>query len=131
MLQDLGDLGLADQIRPELTDMERQMQGAYYERPIDVKYRLRPVIGRTVELTSAGSAVNGAAGRNIDFAKALVRLEMSVKVNRVKADSNAQRFHERPGLKRKRLLRERWVRRFKDGFKANCKRVTELAKQGW
>lgn len=131
MLQDLGDLGLADQIRPELTDMERQMQGAYYERPIDVKYRLRPVVGRTVELTASGSTANGNAARNIDFAKALARLDMQVKVNRVKQDVNRQRFHERNGLKRKRLRSERWRRRFMDGFKATCKRVSDLAKQGW
>jgi predicted transcriptional regulator len=51
--------------------------------------------------------------------------------NRVKRDFQMQRFHERGGLKRKRLKSERWRARFKIGFDATCKRVTELTKKGW
>lgn len=126
----IKELMNSDPNKPHLSDMEKQLKG-FYERPIDVKYRLRPVVGRTVELTTAGSVANGKSGRNIDFAKALARLDMQVKVNRVKNDVARQRFHERNGLKRKRLRTERWQRRFKDGFKATCRRVSELARQGW
>lgn len=123
----IGDLGLSDYLHPDLTDLEKSNKGPYYERPIDVKYRLRPVVGRTVEL----SAGNDNSARNLDFAKALARLDMNIKVNRVAQDARRQRFHERNGLKKKRLRSERWRRRFMDGFRATCKRVTELAKQGW
>jgi len=51
--------------------------------------------------------------------------------NKVKTDWVTQRFHERPGLKRKRLKRVRWRRRFMDGFKAAVTKVKELKKQGW
>lgn len=124
----IGELGLGDQFMPQLTDIEKQTKEGYYERPIDVKYRLRPVVGRTVEL-SAGK--DDRSERHIDFAKALARLDMNVKINRVAMDARRQRFHERNGLKRKRLKSERWQRRFMDGFRATCKRVGELARQGW
>lgn len=128
----VDDLGINDPLRPDMSDLEQQRKGAFFERPIDVKYRLRPVVGRTVELTTGAQAAEGLnASRNVDFAKALGRLDMQVKVNRIKADANRQRFHERNGLKKKRLRSERWQRRFMDGFRATCRRVSELAKQGW
>jgi len=49
----------------------------------------------------------------------------------VKADFAYQRYHERGGLKRKRLRRERWRKRFSEGFKATIARVRELTRQGW
>jgi hypothetical protein len=51
--------------------------------------------------------------------------------NSVRRDFNKQKFHERPGLKRKRLKSERWRARFKTEFAATCKRVTELTRKGW
>lgn len=51
--------------------------------------------------------------------------------NRVKYDFNKQRFHERPGLKRKRLASERWRARFKKGFSHVTARVSELTRKGW
>lgn len=118
------DLGLdMDPVihRPDSADLDGQaaMQ-LVSERPVDVKYRLRPVIGRTVEL-----------GGKTDVARALALLNMKCAVNKVKLDFNKQKFHERPGLKKKRLRRERWRVRFKGGFKATCARVRDLAQQGW
>ena len=49
----------------------------------------------------------------------------------MRADSTRQRFHERGGLKRKRLRRERWRRRFMEGFKGTVGRVKGLRNQGW
>lgn len=123
----IGDLGLNDYLNPQLSDIEKSQKTPIYERPIDVKYRLRPVVGRTVELSTG----NDNAARNLDFAKALARLDMNMRVNRVAQDVRRQRFHERNGLKKKRLRSERWRRRFMDGFRATCKRVSELAGQGW
>lgn len=120
----LSDLGMEGWFpsRPDAADLTGDDNARAFggERPIDVKYRLRPVIGRTITLQG-----------NVDVARALNLLNMKVSSNKVKADANKQRFHERPGLKRKRLRRERWRARFKQGFKATCSRVRELAKQGW
>ncbi|KAI0109838.1 hypothetical protein F4814DRAFT_424722 [Daldinia grandis] len=82
--------------------------------------RLVPRIGRTIHVT-----------RNADVARSFQLLSIHVSSNRVRYDSNLQRFHERPGLKRKRLKSERWRKRFQKGFKACVKRVRELTKQGW
>lgn len=116
------DLGLGNYAKPTAADIERQKEAMFYEKPIDVKYRLRPVIGRTIDLT---------IGSGMDLAKGLARLDTQCKANRVRADTNRQRFHERKGLKKKRLRSERWRQRFMGGFRATCKRVNELAKQGW
>lgn len=62
---------------------------------------------------------------------ALNQLGRMVSQQKVKTKFFQQRFHERPGLKRKRLASERWRKRFKTGFKATVSRVLELKKQGW
>lgn len=86
----------------------------------ELNIRLRPQTGRTVY-------VNG----HQDFASALKTLGKQVALNQVKKDVRLQRFHERPALKRKRKLRERWRVRFKDGFKAAVNRAFELKNMGW
>jgi small subunit ribosomal protein MRP21 len=70
-------------------------------------------------------------GGTTDLAYGFRTLEISVSKNRVKRDFQQQRFHERGGLKRKRLVRQRWRRRFGEGFKAVVGRVKHLRKQGW
>lgn len=82
--------------------------------------RCVPRTGRTIRV-----------GRNADLQRAFKLLELQCVRNRVAVDLNRQKFHERGGLKRKRLKGERWRKRFKRGFKAACERVTELRKQGW
>lgn len=119
---DMRDLGVGSHSGPAVGDFDmlsaRMELG--HEKPSDVKYRLRPVIGRTVELRE-----------NVDVARALALLNMKCAVNKVRYDHIKQRRHERPGLKRKRQKSERWRKRFKEGFKATCSRVRVLAKQGW
>ncbi|KAJ9669785.1 hypothetical protein H2201_000170 [Coniosporium apollinis] len=85
-------------------------------------FRLGPSLGRTV---------NVDASKGVDLARGLRQLEMLCGRNRVRQDEARQRFHERPGLKRKRLRRERWRRRFKEGFQAVVGRVQELRRKGW
>ena len=51
--------------------------------------------------------------------------------NSVRKDFQRQRFHERDGLKRKRLRGERWRRRFKEDFKGTVGMVLRLKRQGW
>lgn len=82
--------------------------------------RLNPRLGRSVTL-----------GGNIDLGRGLRLLEQSCARNSVRKDFTKQRFHERPGLKRKRMKREGWRKRFAEGFSAVVKRVKQLKNQGW
>ena len=89
----------------------------------DIVYpRLNPSTGRVVELDPT---------RGRDIVRGLGMLGSLMARNKVKRDFNKQRFHERPGLKRKRLKSERWRARFKVEFDATCKRVSELTRKGW
>jgi small subunit ribosomal protein MRP21 len=82
--------------------------------------KLNPSTGRSVTLNAG-----------IDVGRGFRLLEQSCARNKVRSDATKQRFHERGGLKRKRLRRERWRKRFLEGFKATIKRVKQLTKQGW
>ena len=84
--------------------------------------RSRPTVGRTIEVYQEG-------GQHV--ASALRRLDILCSVNRIRADLSRQRFHERPGLKRKRLKSERWRRMFKASFKMTVARVQEMRRKGW
>ncbi|CAG9990117.1 unnamed protein product [Clonostachys byssicola] len=87
----------------------------------------KPVTGKTVFLEGR----YGGAQKAGNPAGAFRVLDRLVKEQKVKRLFNQQRFHERKGMKRKRLRMERWRFRFKDGFKAAASRVLELKKQGW
>lgn len=90
-------------------------------KPVPLEMRnLRPSTGRTIEKYG-----------NVDVARAFQLLDMACNKNSVSRDLWRQRFHERPGLKRKRLRSERWRKMFKLGFRATVSRVSELRKQGW
>lgn len=84
--------------------------------------RSRPTVGRTIE-------VNQEGGQHV--ASALKKLDILCSVNRIRADLSRQRFHERPGLKRKRLKSERWRKLFKASFKMTVARVQEMRRKGW
>lgn len=84
--------------------------------------RLGPSLGRSIEVIP---------GRNQDLGRALQMLGMVCARNRVRADATLQKFHERPGLKRKRLKSVRWRRRFKQNFQAVVRRVEEMRRKGW
>ena len=79
----------------------------------------RPSLGRTVEVTERGVAA------------ALQQLEAECRRNNLRVDQTRQRFHERPGMKRKRLKSERWRKRFKIAFKATVQKVQDMRKKGW
>jgi small subunit ribosomal protein MRP21 len=89
-------------------------------QPPRVPMRLSPSTGRSVTI-----------GTGIDVARGIRLLEQSCARNRVRADATQQRFHERGGLKRKRLRRQRWRKRFMEGFQATVGRVKQLKNQGW
>ena len=85
------------------------------------------VTGRTVFL-EGGGYIPGAAHSPMH---AFTMLRRVLKEGQIKTLYHRQRFHERPGLRRKRLKMERWRKRFKNGFKATTVRVAELKRQGW
>ncbi|KAI0873560.1 hypothetical protein GGS24DRAFT_463021 [Hypoxylon argillaceum] len=82
--------------------------------------RMVPRTGRTIYVKN-----------NVDVARSFKLLAIQVAQNGLRRDTFAQRFHERPGLKRKRQKSQRWQKRFKTGFKATISRVRELTAQGW
>lgn len=84
--------------------------------------RSRPAVGRTIEVVPE---------RGVDFGRALRNLNIFCAVNRIRQDVARQRFHERPGMKRKRLKSERWRKMFKESFKATVMRVSEMRRKGW
>lgn len=81
--------------------------------------------------SSTGRTVVVDTNRGMDAARAFRALEIQCARNSVRRDFMRQRFHERPGLKRKRLKSERWRRRFKEGFKKTVGLVQRLRGQGW
>jgi small subunit ribosomal protein MRP21 len=90
--------------------------------PQPAPMKLGPTLGRTVHVDNQ---------RGIDVARAFRSMEIQVAKNSVRKEFARQKFHERPGKKRKRLHSERWRKRFKAGFKATVKRVLKMRKQGW
>lgn len=84
--------------------------------------RSRPSVGRTIEVVPE---------QGVDFGRALRGLDIACAVNRVRQDLSRQRFHERPGMKRKRLKSERWRKMFKESFRATVMRVKEMRRKGW
>ncbi|MCJ1478525.1 hypothetical protein MMC13_007205 [Lambiella insularis] len=90
--------------------------------PPPTPVRLDAFIGRSEEV---------APERGIDLGRALKKLELKCAYNNVRGDSISQRFHERPGLKRKRLKSSRWRKRFKEGFRAVVAKVQKMKNRGW
>ena len=84
--------------------------------------RSSPMVGRTINLNP---------DKGIDFGRGLTLLQQRVVQSRIPQTLYKQRFHERPGLKRKRLKSERWRRYFKQGFDAMVTRVKQMKAQGW
>jgi len=90
--------------------------------PLPLPIRLGPTIGRTIRVDP---------DRSIDVARAFKLLDMLVKRNNIKVDERRQKFHERTGIKKKRLKSERWRRSFKDGFRGMIEKVMKMKRQGW
>lgn len=93
---------------------------------------LRPRAVRTIESSpSVGRTVELNPNRGVDLARALRQLRFECTKNNVLKDQFRQRFHERPGIKRKRLKRERWRVRFNQGFRAMVQKVLAMRRKGW
>jgi small subunit ribosomal protein MRP21 len=85
-----------------------------------IPIRLSPSLGKTVKVQG-----------NIDVARGFQLMEKGCIRNGVRRDAGYQRYYERRGLKKKRLLRVRWRKKFMAGFKATVGRVKKLRRQGW
>lgn len=81
--------------------------------------------------TRKGKTLDVIPTNPTDLGSKLRQLGAVIARNRIRQDVTRQKFHERPGLKRKRLVSERWRRRFKEGFGAMVGRVQVLRRQGW
>lgn len=99
----IGDVGAFD--LPPMASTRKAME-------------LGPNIGRSV-LVDKG-----------DLSKALNGLKTQIRINNVREDSIQQKFHERRGMKKKRMKRERFRKRFKEGFKRMVSIVLEMKRQG-
>ncbi|KAK6341765.1 hypothetical protein TWF730_001261 [Orbilia blumenaviensis] len=84
--------------------------------------KLPPRLGST-----AGRSISVRGG---DVAGAFLQLRRICGENSIARDASAQRFYERPGVKKKRLRRERFRRRFKESFKRMVSTVLEMKRQG-
>jgi small subunit ribosomal protein MRP21 len=92
------------------------------EQPIKPLLRLGPNVGRSFHVD---------AGRGIDVARAFRQLDSACRKNKVRTDFANQRFHERPGLKRKRIRYEGKIRGFKARFTKVVQMVQRMTKSGW
>jgi small subunit ribosomal protein MRP21 len=101
----------------EAANLEVQQKETFAMYP-----RLNPTYGRTVELDTT-------KGR--DLVRGIGMLGSLVARNMVRHEMHKQKYHERNGLKRKRLNSERWRARFKKGFNDVTRRVSELTSKGW
>jgi len=114
------DYNINNMLTPELDKLTRPKKKANDSLKIPPAMRLTPSTGRTVSVYPG-----------VDVGRAFSLLSQSCSRNNVRRDSVQQRFHERPGLKRKRLRRVRWRKSFSQGFKAVVARVKKLRNQGW
>jgi small subunit ribosomal protein MRP21 len=101
----------------EAANLETQQKETFAMYP-----RLNATYGRTVELD---------VSRGRDLVRGIGMLGSLVARNKIKREQQKQRYHERGGLKRKRLNSERWRARFKIGFNSVTRRVSELTSKGW
>ena len=105
-----------------LEDTFKNMSVSQQVNPPPAPVRLDAFIGRSEEVDPM---------KGVDLARALRKLEIKCAYNNVRQDFNKQRFHERPGIKRKRLKSQRWRKRFKEGFKAVVSKVQHMRMRGW
>ncbi|KJZ74555.1 hypothetical protein HIM_06151 [Hirsutella minnesotensis 3608] len=103
------------------------LDGERLQDPLkEPKVHARAVTGRTVFVKTKGGPQTATTPTI-----AIKVLQKLCRDQKVKQKAREQKFHERPGIKKKRLRMSRWRARFKTGFKATIGRVLELKRQGW
>jgi small subunit ribosomal protein MRP21 len=91
--------------------------------PPPLTLRLNASTGRSISLR------NGAY--DIDVGQGVRLLQRELSKNRVMYMQRKAKYHERPGLKRKRLRSERWRKRFMVGFLGYVAKAMKMKRQGW
>lgn len=100
--------------------------------PLPLSLVMKPRAVRTIKSSpSVGRTVEVNRSRSDGLSQAIRKMEISCHANNVRRDQMKQRFHERPGMRRKRLKSERWRARFKLGFQALVGKVQAMRRQGW
>ena len=69
--------------------------------------------------------------QRLPLAPAFGMLKQKLVYEKVRPTARAQRFHERLGMRRKRLKSERWRKRFLEGFRHMVVKVKKMKAQGW
>ena len=115
------DPGFASPIQTQQAVLEIAGDASHHlAGPAPPPMRLDAYMGRAEAVTA-----------NRPLPRALAMLTAKITLNQVRATFNKQKFHERGGLKRKRLRKERWRKRFKEGFVAMVGKVQHMRRQGW
>jgi len=96
-----------------------------WQRSVEEQQRpkhLSPRTGRTFDVTRPSQS---------ELTTRMNQVTMVCMANKVAQMERRGKFHERPGIKRKRVRRERWRAKFAKRFGAICGRVKWLSSQGW
>lgn len=100
------------------------LRGTLKERHVEPRaqrtIKSNPSLSRTVEISSKA-----------DLGAGFERLRFFVRDNQIRHDQQMQRFYERPGMRRKRLRRERWRARFKENFHNAVEKIKAMRRMGW
>ncbi|EPE06495.1 ribosomal protein s21 [Ophiostoma piceae UAMH 11346] len=92
----------------------------FNQKSRELPFPLKPEAGKTTYVSN-----------RTDVASAFRLCNVTLSLNRTRNYWNKQRFHERPGLRRKRLATQTWRRKFRTCMVTTVKRVKDLARQGW
>lgn len=105
------------------SDQDTQIEELPRERVLtELPIHLNARTGRTLDVDP---------GKPNDLGIKMRQLDGLVARNRIRSDFNKQKFHERGGMKRKRLKSERWRTRFKNEVRKTVLRVQALRRKGW
>jgi ribosomal S21-like protein len=113
------------------TKEERSVSIAVKESAETESYRVQI---RRVDLklgTTLGRQIHVEPEKGVDLAAAIRNLQINCSLNRVRTQSNQQKFHIRRGQRRKDLRRERWKKLFKFSFGKTVGRIQRMRAQGW
>ncbi|KAI6244749.1 hypothetical protein HI914_06963 [Erysiphe necator] len=131
---------LLDFARPKTSNVDWKELAKQVEKPTNETDSSDKIFNMSIsKVKTARQPINfsPSSGREVfisqktNLIKAFRLVEITCSRNRVRREASMQRFHERPGLKRKRLKSQRWRERFLEGFKATVNRVQDLTRQGW
>jgi small subunit ribosomal protein MRP21 len=118
-------------------DLSRMMSPSSQNRPESATDMMSAITTLLPKKEKIPIRLSSSTGRSIaihghvDVARGFKLMERTCASNSVRRDSMDQRYHERRGMKKKRLRGLRWRRRFMEGFRATIAKVVKYRKQGW